>query len=508
MNTSHSANVVLSELEQYQLAAKYSRDMISTHTWDDWIHTSVNPAVTEVLGYSKEEMLGLSTFDFWHPDDVELCLKNCDQRGPVQANMPMRFRMRHKNGHYIYVECARRAIRDKQSGEIQGLLCVTRDVSQQVRTEQLNQRLVKVVESSSDLILFFSPDYKLSYANRSAMHYFDIADCGEVGMLYDLLPGMDRQAFRRAVDVARAEGHWKGQIGFSWFDGYQQVLIHELIFHDHIDGNYFSMIARDVSEQRRAEAEVMGHRKKLLKFQRLMSASELGASIAHELNQPIAAIINFCHGALTRLNKKDAQKEQVSEQALQAISTQAERAANVIRRVRSLVNKTSYQDVNFNLGEVCQNLMQVLNPELEQRNIELFEDYAAQAWVRADKVQIEQLLTNLVINAGESLEESTQKVKNLSISVLEDGDSWRLSVIDNCRAPLPNTEQVFEAYYSSKDQGLGIGLSMCKSIAEANSGQVWMESRADGLPGAALYLTLPKQAVPSQQKQILQEEKV
>lgn len=493
MYTSDSVDMLLSELEQYQQAAKYSRDMISTHTWGEWIHTSVNPAVTEVLGYSKEEMLGLSTFDFWHPDDVELCLKNCDQLGPVQADKPMRFRMRHKDGHYIFVECARRAVRDKVTGKIQGLLCVTRDVSDRVRVEQLSQRLVKVVESSSDLILFFSPDYLITYANRSALNYFSIEDYADVDILYDILPGIDRQAFWRAVDIARSEGHWKGQIGFSWRDGYQQVLIHELIYHDHIDGNYFSMIARDVSEQRRTELELMGHRKKLQTFQRLMSASELSTSIAHELNQPIAAIINFCHGALSRLKKTSSSENEMATQALDAISAQAERAANVIRRVRSLLNKTSYQLADFDLASCSHSLLQVLNSELQQKNIELFEEYPERAWVRADKVQIEQLLINLVMNASESLEESTQKSKTIKVSIVESADLWKLSVLDNCRAPLPDTEQVFEAYYSSKDQGLGIGLSMCKTIAEANSGQIWMEPRPNGIAGAALHLTLPQQ---------------
>lgn len=483
----------LSPADRSRLAVEHSRDVITTHSLGDWIHTSVNPAIKDVLGYEAAEIIGVPTFDIWHPDDIDKGLLNYDHTGPAVSGKPVRFRARHKKGHYIHMECVRRTLRDKDTNKIVELLCVSRDVTERVKVEQARKRLEQLVESSSDLVLFFSPDITLSYANNSAKEYFSLSDTiSSAEKLWDLFPDSCLNALYSAVDSARESGSWRGQIQFSRSDLFGAAVIHEIIYHEHIEANFFSLIARDVSEQLRAENDAAIYRKNLFKVSRLMSASEVSTTMAHELNQPIAAIANFCHGAQARIKKAPEDALENSIEAIAAIKKQAERAGEIIKRLRSCLNKTPYQKSEFDLVACCGSLVVAFKIDLDKRGIMLSRSYPKSLKINGDQVQIEQLIINLLSNAVESLKGSVQENKQISVAIeIQNDKQVLLSVADNCITPITqDLNKPFEAYYSSKDQGLGIGLSMCKSIAESHLGEIWMEPNSGGV-GAIVKLLLP-----------------
>lgn len=482
---------ILSSIERTQLALEQSRDIISTHTLDDFSHTSVNGAITEVLGYSKEELMGRSTFELWHPDDIARIRTEDILKGQSIVGKLVQYRLRHKDGHYLHFEGNRRRIRDPQSNEVVELLCVSRDVTDRVLAEQKNAQLATVVESSSDFVLFFSPRNCLTYANRSAAAYFSIDKQSVTEKsLHDIFDNAIVPALMDAKAVALQEGRWQGALEYSEFGAASTLLIREINYHQEGSDGYFSLTAQDISLQRGAEMAKKQYMEQLASMSRLLEAEEMGSQLAHELNQPIAAITNYCYGILQNDALSDVA---LSEHALTQIQVQAERASDIIKRVRSLRGKTPYQLGDFDLADCLLGITSLVKKELEDHSIVLRVAIDEQARITADRIQIELLLGNVLKNAIESLARSDSTNREIFASVRcdEASDKVTIDVVDNGQGIVQgDKDKVFEPYFSSKQHSLGIGLSVCKSIVEAHKGRIQLLPNAGG--GVSVSITLPR----------------
>lgn len=251
-------------------------------------------------------------------------------------------------------------------------------------------------------------------------------------------------------------------------------------------------IVDDITEKIRTETELAKAREKLARVMRVTTMGELAASIAHELNQPLAAIVTNGQASLRWLSSQPCNLMEATDAVRRTIQD-ANRASEIIRRIRDFLKRGEGQRASVNIHKVIMDVTTIIGDLALSHNIEVRHETAGQlSTVHADKVQMQQVILNLVINAIESIVGGNSRQRVLSITVQQpSADSLTVSVCDSGPGLAPDErEKVFEALYTSKAEGLGMGLAISRSIIETHGG------RLDVAPdsprgGATFYFTLP-----------------
>lgn len=250
------------------------------------------------------------------------------------------------------------------------------------------------------------------------------------------------------------------------------------------------LTATDISEGLEALDSRSHQQEKLLFTSRMMSVGEMAATLAHELNQPLAAIVNYLNGSL-RLVDQAGGPAQVAR-ALTAARTQAEHAAAVISRVREFVRAREPRRDAQDIGAIVQTVVELLRLEAERLQLRIELALAPDLPpVYADKVMVEQVLLNLVKNAMEAMREVPVAHRGLRVDGRRtlDGEV-ELRVLDRGHGlSREQQDQVFSPFFTTKQDGLGIGLAICRSIIEYHEGRLFFESRDGG--GSVFGFTLP-----------------
>jgi len=219
--------------------------------------------------------------------------------------------------------------------------------------------------------------------------------------------------------------------------------------------------------------------------------SELAASLAHELNQPLTAILSNAQAAQRFLAANPADLREVRE-ILQDIVQDNIRAGDIIRRVRTLVKKDELSFARVDLGEVIRDVSLLVRSDAILRNVRValeFNDGALH--VRGDKVQMQQVVLNLLLNAFDAMRDCPANERQVAVRAQLDGAGMvGVAVRDRGTGLSDNMlDKIFQPFYTTKHEGLGIGLSICRSIIEAHGGRLWAENNPDH--GATFYFTLP-----------------
>lgn len=250
------------------------------------------------------------------------------------------------------------------------------------------------------------------------------------------------------------------------------------------------LTATDISERIESLDSHKHQQEKLLFTSRMMSVGEMAATLAHELNQPLAAIVNYLNGSLRLLDQAGG-PAQVAR-ALQAARTQAEHAAAVISRVREFVRAREPRRDAQDIAAIAGTVLELLRLEAERMqlriDVALSPDLPA---VYADRVMVEQVLLNLVKNAIEAMREIPPSRRALRIEGRRNlDDEVELRVLDRGAGLSPEERgQVFSPFFTTKADGLGIGLAICRSIIEYHEGRLFFEAREGG--GSVFGFTLP-----------------
>jgi C4-dicarboxylate-specific signal transduction histidine kinase len=244
-----------------------------------------------------------------------------------------------------------------------------------------------------------------------------------------------------------------------------------------IDGRMVRLqLATDISERRRAEALFRQQREKMQMTARLVTVGEMATTIAHELNQPLAAISNYSMGCVRRLKSGTWNVAELLD-AMEKGAAQAERASKVIQRVRAFVARRAPNLVPCDINEVVGGVSSMIGLEARQNgaslNLELSE---VVPYVHADPLLMEQVILNLSRNALEAMQEADPGERQLTIRSSKNGDDTvEVAVIDRGRGIDPQLEaNLFTPFFSTKSHGMGLGLHICRSIVEAHGGHVWV----------------------------------
>lgn len=250
-------------------------------------------------------------------------------------------------------------------------------------------------------------------------------------------------------------------------------------------------ICRDVTERVRAREQAELHLAELAHATRLSTIGGLVSEIAHEINQPLHAIVNFAQASINVLEKTPADSRPNLFGWLRQISEQANRAAEIIRRAGRFARKTPVRRSTVDLNALVRDCLNLVNFDLRLHHVKLQCDLAAHVpLLLVDTVQIQQLLVNLVRNAVEAMSDHEENDRRLTVRTNVIDNALQVSVSDNGTGMNAEaTEKLFEPFFTTKPEGLGLGLAVCQSIVQAHEGSLWAEPNPDR--GTTFHFTLP-----------------
>jgi PAS domain S-box-containing protein len=255
----------------------------------------------------------------------------------------------------------------------------------------------------------------------------------------------------------------------------------------YLDGAIF-----DISERKEAEIEIQQHREELARVLRIATTGELSASLAHELNQPLAAILSNAQAAQRFLFNDTPDIDELKD-ILADIVADDKRAGEVIRRFRLLLKKSEIQLERLNMNDVIQEVVTLVHSNAKSRNVSVAMDLdKSLPPVNGDRIQLQQVILNFIMNAFDVMEDLNTYSGTLIIKTRK-GDSRMIiiSVSDTGTGiSQENLDKIFEPFYTTKSKGMGMGLSINRRIIEAHGGRLWAENNPDR--GATFYFTIPE----------------
>lgn len=307
----------------------------------------------------------------------------------------------------------------------------------------------------------------------------------------------DRQAVRRAHAQALSEaGQYDIEFRIVLPDGtLRWIGSHGCV---EVDRGGRPLLARgvafDITARKRAELEVLQKQEEITHLSRVTMLGELSGALTHELNQPLTAILSNAQAAQRFLARDPVDLDEVRA-ILQDIVDEDKRAGEVIWRLRRLFEKSATLRQHIDLNELVAEVARILRNDLINHGITLkTESKLAGAQVFVDRVQFQQVLINLVMNAGDAMAKLAAPERLIVMRVARAAPACvQVSIIDHGTGiPAASLEKVFEPFYSTKERGMGLGLSICRKIVAANGGALWGENNP--ARGATFHLRMPLQS--------------
>ena len=359
---------------------------------------------------------------------------------------------------------------------------------------ETEDRYRNVVESQSDLICRFRPDGTLTFVNEAYCRYFGRSQDDLVGTNFvDLLPDADREsamAFVQSLVAApRTEAYTNRVLRRDGTVAWQHWIDHAIVG---ADGRVSELqgVGRDITALRLAETEAQERREQVTHLTRVAILGELSGALAHELNQPLTAILSNAQAAELLLARGDFDREELLE-ILKDIVADDKRAGEVIRRLRELLKrgKADFQplDVNLLVGEV----LLLARGQVVAHHVKLASRLGADIPPSCgDRVQLQQVLLNLLINACEAMDATEPAERTLAVSTSVRNGFVSVTVVDSGSGLAPHVaDRLFEPFLTTKAKGLGLGLSICRSIVGVHGGHLSGTNNSER--GATFELRLP-----------------
>ncbi|HTS20245.1 MAG TPA: MASE1 domain-containing protein [Casimicrobiaceae bacterium] len=376
------------------------------------------------------------------------------------------------------------------------LLCLAAALEERRRAEESlrlsDKRFQLVLQATRDTVyereigsdrLWWSGNGLAQFGYARERHRGDFASWNE------LIHPEDREREREQLAAAIEDGRqlWESEFRLRRADGsYAHVHEQGFIVRD-ARGEPLQVVGAltDISE-RRAEDELA---QRLAQASRLTAMGELTASIAHELNQPMSAILSNVDAAEMLLDAGEEHSPELRE-VLRDIRSDDLRASEVIRHIRGLANKRETDFLSLDANELIRSVERLVAPVARRRRIRLVVDLADVPPVRADRIHVQQILLNLVFNGMDAMSEYPEERRTLELGTSNaGGGKVVVSVRDRGHGIAPDCiPRIFDSFFTTKKEGMGLGLSIARKLAEAHGGEIWAENNDEG--GATLRFTL------------------
>lgn len=252
---------------------------------------------------------------------------------------------------------------------------------------------------------------------------------------------------------------------------------------------YFTGFIRDLSERQKTESRLQELQSELVHISRLTAMGEMASTLAHELNQPLSAISNYLKGSRRLIEAQTDERSTMMRDALDKAAEQAIRAGQIIRRLRDFVARGESERRVESITKLVEEASALAFVGAKDQAIRVrFRFDPSVELVLADKIQIQQVLLNLMRNAVEAMQDSAKR-ELLLAAAPADNDMIRITVADTGSGVSPDVaSQLFQPFITTKQQGMGVGLSICRTIVESHGGQIWAEPNPEG--GTVFHFTL------------------
>ncbi len=479
--------------------------------------TYVNAAFCAMTGWSETELLGKSApFPYWPEEDHDV-LKGrlADELAGRVEPSGIQFRVKRKDASIIEARLYVSPLIDA-FGTQTGWMTSMTDITEPNRVrEQLaasHERFTAVLEAL-DASISVAPlgNTELLFANKAYRQWFGgdvqghlqlIAEAGAPAPVttdesldtVDVLAGLPTsQLSERETGSAEI---YLGSLG-RWLEVRSRYL-------SWVDGRLAQMvIATDITARREAEEQSKIQTERAQTSSRLITMGEMASSVAHELNQPLTAINNYCNGMVSRIKAEQISSEELLV-ALDKTARQASRAGHIIQRIRSFVKRSEPNRTLSSVTTIVNEAVELAEIEMRRRNVKLSLYVAPNLpSVMVDPILIEQVVLNLLKNAAESIDNaqrpSAQRLVKLRVApaVVDGKPVIEFMVIDSGSGIAPEVmARLYEAFYSTKPDGMGIGLSLCRSIVESHMGRMKAENiyNDETVTGCCFTFWIPRQS--------------
>jgi PAS domain S-box-containing protein len=463
--------------------------------------TYVNAAFCQMTGWAESDLIGHhAPFPYWPSEDQELMANRWQQElsgkttpGGIQV------RLKRRDGDTfdarLYVSPLIDAV-GTQTGWVTSMTDITEPTRVREQLSAAHQRFTTVLDAmdasisvaplGSDELLFANKTYRQWFGMPAQGHLELIAQAGLppsptndeskdsvdsfAGLPTSALP--DNETENAEIYIANL-GKWLEVRSryLSWVDGRLAQMV----------------IATDITSRRLAEEQSATQAERAQSSSRLITMGEMASSVAHELNQPLTAINNYCNGMVSRIKAQQITEEELLG-ALEKTGRQAQRAGQIIQRIRSFVKRSEPNRTPSEIGLMVSEALELAEFELRRFNVRLNHYVAARIPpLMVDPILIEQVLVNLLRNAAESIDmalrQTSQRVVELRVvpKQIDGKPVVEFSVQDTGKGLAPEVmARLYEAFYSTKAEGMGIGLNLCRSIVESHLGRITAENIYNG----------------------------
>lgn len=441
--------------------------------------TYVNPAFCRLIGWNESDLIGRTPpFPYWVPGQhaahqrmMTMLLAGNSPTSGLEMQAQRRDGSRLTTRMYVSPLVDRHGV---QTGWMTSLTDITESKRIRETLAAAHERFMTVLEGLDDAISVTADGpqgLELLFANKTYRRIFGSQAAGHG----QLLAGRRGRYTEEGVEVYSPSVK-------RWFEVHHRMLAWT-------DGRRVRMqVARDITERRAQEEALLSQQEKIQITSRLITMGEMASSLAHELNQPLTAIANYSMGAVAMVRSGRADPEQLLP-ALEKAAAQAERAGLIIRRIREFVKRSEPRRQRVEIGAIIDNAVGFAEIDANKRRIEIIKQVPVELpEVMADPILIEQVLLNLIKNGMDAMADSEKR--EVVVAVNRRHDQLEVSVADHGHG-LGDLDpaKLFEPFFSTKSEGMGMGLNICRTIIESHHGRLWATPNPGG--GTIFCFTLP-----------------
>jgi PAS domain S-box-containing protein len=467
---------------------------------------AANRAFRNMLGYTESELYQLCQLDVTYEEDREL---NLELVGELWEGKRQHFqiekRYRQKDGTLVWVRNNVTLV-PGMGGVAPFLFTIVEDITERKKEESerryIEQRYRVMVETASDAVVCIDESSAILLANPATTKVFGYDPAELIGkpltmLMPEYLRKLHEDGFRRYAATGQRHINWQGTELTGLRKNGQEFPVEVSFGELTADGHrIFTGFVRDISERKQAEelrASLHATQLELAQVSRLTTMGELAASIAHEVNQPLTAVTNNANACLRLLARRNLDPE-VLRRALEEIVADGTRASAVIARIRAFIKKTPAERKELDINDVIQEVLALARRELSENRVLLeLQLTTTLPLVLVDRVQLQQVLLNLIMNGIEAMTPVTDRRRMLWVQseVVEAGDVL-VAVRDSGTGVGSESDRVFTPFFTTKANGMGMGLAISRSLIEGHGGRLW--SSPNSPHGAIFSFTLPAAA--------------